>query len=113
MIPELELSPSVASDLTVRNSVETSTLVLQDVIKNSPRQLHVRWDRPVDQRYREFVTIEMSDGESSASDTLRIDDLDSISKLRLRFSRLYGDFLAKRSQLLLQPVGGADGAELQ
>lgn len=104
MTIDIEVSPSVAGDLTLRSKVENASLILQNVVKNSPWNLQARWDRPQEDRYREFVTLQLTNGDESAEETMPIEELNSISALRWRFNHLYGDLLAKGSRALQQPI---------
>ncbi len=86
-----------------------ATKVLEEVLGPSAKIVSAEWDRGENERGRIVYTLKVRDYTGEVSAAFDPDELRSLSDLRYRLLRLWGDLLQIRSHKQLQELTESSG----
>jgi hypothetical protein len=84
--------------------LQSTTTHLEEVLGPSADSVTAEWDRAEDAQGRPVVTLRLSDWTGSVTAVFAPNELQSLSHMRARLYRLWGDLLQIRSTKQLQEL---------
>jgi len=97
----LTISPEIAGDPDLEERVRRASDLLEEQLGPSSRQVRAAWAKSADDRGRAVLSLTLSDVGGTVGYPFNPDELLHEAHLRLRFRRLWGDFLQVRSHTQL------------